>query len=240
MSLKFYSDSTNGLIFYTGPSALQSRGDFLAVGLSEGYVELRFDLGSGVTVLKSETKILLGQWHTIEITRESNQLASLALDGDDYVESSSIGPLTILNVPYGVYLGAKEEGIPGYVGFADSFAGCVSHLELQGNTLDVNRDLVKGAGVIDCPRQTPCDYDPCENGGSCFNADADRYRCQCAKGYAGVNCEHEITACYLAGLGCANGGECRNASDGPRCVCLYDSKRKLAYTGKTCSERKSF
>ena len=38
-----------------------------------------------------------------------------------------------------------------------------------------------------------CDPDPCQNGASCVD-DIGSYRCECADGFTGLNCE-EITAC---------------------------------------------
>ena len=40
--------------------------------------------------------------------------------------------------------------------------------------------------------KAPCDSDPCQNGGTCFNynnATSPYYRCDCVNGYTGQNCE---------------------------------------------------
>ena len=39
-----------------------------------------------------------------------------------------------------------------------------------------------------------CVSNPCMNGGSCVNT-KESYRCECARGYKGVNCQNEINEC---------------------------------------------
>ena len=44
-------------------------GDFVCFGLSEGYPEFRFDVGSGPAVIRGNRTLDLNQWHTVKLTR---------------------------------------------------------------------------------------------------------------------------------------------------------------------------
>lgn len=41
----------------------------MSLGLNQGFVEFKFDVGSGAAVIKNNRPIALGQWHTVKITR---------------------------------------------------------------------------------------------------------------------------------------------------------------------------
>lgn len=57
-----------GLILYNGQQSGGS-GDFVSLGLNGGFVEFRFDVGSGPAVIKSALPVSLGQWHTVKLIR---------------------------------------------------------------------------------------------------------------------------------------------------------------------------
>ena len=42
---------------------------------------------------------------------------------------------------------------------------------------------------VNCEVILPCAFEPCQNGGQCFNGDEIRYFCLCAEGYSGTDCE---------------------------------------------------
>ena len=44
-------------------------GDYLAISLLDGYVELKFNLGDGFVLIKSMNPVALGKWNTIIIKR---------------------------------------------------------------------------------------------------------------------------------------------------------------------------
>lgn len=57
-----------GLILYNGQQSGGS-GDFVSLGLNSGFVEFRFDVGSGPAIIKSTLPVSLGQWHTVQLIR---------------------------------------------------------------------------------------------------------------------------------------------------------------------------
>ncbi|XP_063296241.1 protein jagged-2 isoform X1 [Pelobates fuscus] len=68
---------------------------------------------------------------------------------------------------------------------------------------------------------------PCLNGGTCMNAEPDKYHCICPEGYLGKNCEIAEHAC--ASNPCANDGVCHEVSSGFECHC------PPGWTGPTCA-----
>src|SRR5688500_18497374 len=54
------SFTENVLLLYNGQTA-SGEGDFVSISLKNGYVEFRFNLGSGTEILRSPQKILLGK-----------------------------------------------------------------------------------------------------------------------------------------------------------------------------------
>ena len=69
ISMSIKPEFASGLLMYTDDSPAKVSNDFLAIGLYDGYVELRYNLGSGTAVIRSEEKVGLNNWHTIVAAR---------------------------------------------------------------------------------------------------------------------------------------------------------------------------
>lgn len=57
-----------GLILYNGEKPID--GDFISLGLKNGRVEFRFNVGSGPAIITAHDPITLNEWHTVRIHRE--------------------------------------------------------------------------------------------------------------------------------------------------------------------------
>lgn len=75
-------------------------------------------------------------------------------------------------------------------------------------------------------------HEPCHNSGTCENTAPDQYRCSCAEGFSGVNCEVVENPCAPAP--CQHGGRCRRTPTGFFCECT------AGWAGDTCDNSKSF
>lgn len=72
IEVSFKPESLDGLILYNGQQKGGS-GDFISLGLNRGFVEFRFDVGSGSAVIRNNRPLRLGQWHTVNVTRSRKE-----------------------------------------------------------------------------------------------------------------------------------------------------------------------
>ncbi|XP_072174592.1 basement membrane-specific heparan sulfate proteoglycan core protein-like [Diadema setosum] len=215
IQISFKPESTEGLLLYNGQN-LDRSGDFFSFGLSGGHAELRYELGAGTTIVRSEEAVELGQWHTVTIRRNRTR-AYLQVDNQNEVVGVAPGNFRGLDLVQDLYLGGINnfEEIPRTVGFSTGFIGCVSQLIIDDveMVLDSARTIV---GVEQCPT---CEGNPCANGGVCEEAQSEYgYRCLCPEGFSGDQCTDTSQACTV---GICGEGRCVEDS-GPRgfyCEC---------------------
>jgi hypothetical protein len=62
--------SSIGLILWTGGDHFSAASDYLALGINDGYLQFRFNLGNGEGLLEyNRSRIDDGLWHRIRATR---------------------------------------------------------------------------------------------------------------------------------------------------------------------------
>ncbi|CAB3983235.1 neurogenic locus notch homolog 2-like [Paramuricea clavata] len=79
-----------------------------------------------------------------------------------------------------------------------------------------------------CLKEWPCEARPCRNAGTCFDFRG-HYRCACAKGWGGKNCEQNIDD-PCDPTPCRNGGTCLAYRGHYRCACGE------GWAGKNCEQ----
>ena len=68
--LKVRVNKPDGVIFWAGEKEMTTMSDYLAVGLSDGFVHLRYNLGSGEVIISyNGSKVDDRQWHRIHVHR---------------------------------------------------------------------------------------------------------------------------------------------------------------------------
>ncbi|XP_041475008.1 protein eyes shut homolog [Lytechinus variegatus] len=178
------SSGQNALILYVEDTSLAA-GDFLALGIVEDAVELRFNLGSGTSTLTSDV-ITAEEWHVISIVRTQNT-AQLIVDDNvvDHDGSGSVG----LTVDSLLYVGGvptrsflHEDSM-----FDTGFFGCIENLKV-GETSLYPSLATEGADIEQCEHST-CNSTVCLNGGTCQSIDAFTLECICPSGQSGARCE---------------------------------------------------
>ena len=82
----------------------RGKGDFLSISLVGGHVEVRYDLGSGPSVLVSSQAVTLGYWHRL-VFRRYHQDGMLQIDLSDPVRGKASGRNKSLNIKGAMYVG---------------------------------------------------------------------------------------------------------------------------------------
>ena len=195
-----------------------------------------FNLGSGPAVITSTSQLSLGEWHTIEVSRNRYN-GNLMVDGAPMVLGSSQGPFTGLQLGEYLFLGGVPEhsNLPASLGVSSGFVGCVRALSYSSTPIDLIGAAVDSIGVAPCTNVNPCLVQPCQNGGTCTEELGNTFSCQCAVGWIGQQCKTFSTQCQTANL-CLNGGVCmvrlENGLGVEYCNC------SLPYGGPLCNDSK--
>lgn len=70
LNLRFKTHSNHGLILWTGRHTASQDDDYLSLGIENGYLHLRYNLGSGeVNIKYNGTRVSDGLWHRIRANR---------------------------------------------------------------------------------------------------------------------------------------------------------------------------
>lgn len=234
IKINFRPDNGDGLILYTGMILYNGQrrttgADFVSLGLVGGRLEFRFDVGSGMATIRDPNPIRLGEFHTVELYRNLT-LGYIIVDGGEPINGSSQGKFQGLDLNEELHLG----GYPNYTlltktaGIKNGFVGCVRQLIIQGEEV-IFKDFDRSStGVTNCPT---CKDQPCQNGGKCEHSDTSLYKCSCARGFTGSNCQHHSSL------------HCHPEACGPDATCInrlnglgYDCRCHLGKSGNKCMD----
>ncbi|XP_006889604.1 PREDICTED: pikachurin [Elephantulus edwardii] len=196
ITLEFRAEAEDGLLLYCGESE-HGRGDFMSLAVIRRTVQFRFNCGTGVAILTSETKIKLGAWHTVTLYRDGlNGL--LQLNNRTPVTGRSQGQYSKITFRTPLYLGGAPSAywLVRATGINRGFQGCVQSLTVNGKRIDMRPwplgKVLSGADVGECSSGI-CDEALCINGGTCTATKADSYICLCPLGFKGRHCEDAFT-----------------------------------------------
>ncbi|XP_023930285.1 agrin-like [Lingula anatina] len=230
IEITFKTHNKDGILLYNS-QFVEGRGDFISLAIVNGYVEYRYDLGSGPALIRSTKPIQLNKQHHVMVNRSGSQ-GALQVDNGEEVLGSSQGNLRSLNLDQPLYAG----GIPDMtndmvteIGTGHGLVGCVFALTVSksdGNsittrayTLDLPQsgDIVSHHGIGEC-RDNPCRSLPCQNGGSCYFRDEENFLCVCRPGFKGPQCAEGRDPC--SSNPCEGGSTCQVVSDNEvKCNC---------------------
>jgi hypothetical protein len=240
VSLEVRPMSSNGVILYNGQ--LGGGPDFIAVLIRDSVPEFRYNLGSGIAIIRGLSPLITAQWHSIEVIRNGN-VGQLIVDSQRPVVGESPGSSFSLQLGANLYLG----GVPDYSQINSSidldmgFSGCVRTLETTPTNEPINflDNAIGRTSVLDCPLIGSCEENPCVNNGSCLEDPLNRdITCICQDGFFGETCQFTNIDCTIQSP-CQNGGQCvdvvsSNGSTDQTCQCY------LPFRGRFCTERTAF
>lgn len=194
LSMEFRPEAGDGILFLTGERD-DMAGDFMALLLHEGFVEFRFDCGSGVGVVRSEEPVQLNQWNRVTLYRHRWD-AWLQLNAGRRVEGRSKGLFSRITFREPLFMGGpgNTTGLSEKLPIEDGLRGCMRRLMVNDRLYSFGLapvgDAVKGFDVEECGVDR-CSQVPCQHGGKCLTS-GDSAVCLCPLGYQGDLCETKV------------------------------------------------
>ncbi|XP_032830608.2 pikachurin isoform X2 [Petromyzon marinus] len=193
LELEFRSMRSEGTLLYSDDAGAGDAGDFVALVLRGGHLEMRFDCGSGTATIRSAAPVSVGEWHVVQASRRA-RLGILQLDDQAPVSAIAPGSFTQIRCSSALYLG----GVPDYdavkkkSGVTAPFTGTFQRLAVNGHAVVLGPEpagrLTTGVNVGNAA--TACEAAPCQQGGSCHPR-GDSYICDCPLGYQGQSCQED-------------------------------------------------
>ncbi|KAK6642357.1 hypothetical protein RUM43_003858 [Polyplax serrata] len=151
LEMEFRPESWDGILFLTGERD-DMTGDFMSLLLHQGYLEFRFDCGSGIGVVRSEETVNLNEWNRLVLYRHRWD-AWIQLNNGKHVQGRSKGLFSRITFREPVFIGGPgnttglSEKLPLEVGLQ----GCIRHLDINDHTysfeLFPNGEAIKGFDV---------------------------------------------------------------------------------------------
>ncbi|CAG9816696.1 unnamed protein product [Phaedon cochleariae] len=201
IEVTFMPTSSNGLILYNGQMK-NGRGDFISLNLARGFLQFRYNLGSGIANITSPKQVSLNEWHWVKISRDGRE-GRMLLDNSSDVHGLSGVPLTELNLETHFYIGAVPnwKQIHRLSGASKGFRGAIQKVLLNGKPLSLS-GLLENCGISAAYNNSGCSanigyYDgqpcaltknPCLNDGLCV-PDLRDFTCRCPSNFKGKYCE---------------------------------------------------
>lgn len=156
LEVKVKPEREDGLLLYNADSNQADTGDFLAVVLADGYVEVVVEDGSGVLVCRSEERLEVGEWHSVRVERQAGQV-SLTVDSQAPVITSQASHHT-LSLQQSLWLGGLQDTIslPASLGSLASrgLVGCVKDLTINSLPVQLLYSAVASVNLDTCQQIT--------------------------------------------------------------------------------------
>lgn len=154
IELTFNTERFNGLLFYQGDLDF-TQNDYLMMNLNDGYLEIEWQLGSGIGLIRSEESLNDGRKHQL-IFKRKGQEGQLIVDISNPIFAKSIGSHTQLNADnYSVHIGGHKE-----IEFLNKlrpsiagFSGCIGNLRFNESNDFLDLSLVS---------RNSCNIRPCD------------------------------------------------------------------------------
>ncbi|XP_069739683.1 pikachurin isoform X2 [Narcine bancroftii] len=181
-------EAKRGLLLYSHDSNSK---DFIALTLDHGYLEFRFDCGSGTAIIRSAEPLSLNQWHDVKMSRTARS-GILQVDDQHPVEGMAEGAFTQIRCDTDIFLGgvAAADGVRRNSSILEPFTGSIQNMVLNDRSIRLDQDLRVGVNVENAAH--PCVSSPCVNGGSC-RPRHDTFECDCPLGFEGQLCHKAMT-----------------------------------------------
>ncbi|XP_027023125.2 protein crumbs homolog 2b isoform X2 [Tachysurus fulvidraco] len=228
VSVKLRTRTENGTLLRSSSGL-----EFFHMGLLNSFILVKICNSKNQEVLPfySDVEVSDGEWHYVELRktrlRYGSSLWKLTVDG----QMANLSKVFAANLDFFNH---------STVWLAENFTGCLGEVRIGGVYLPLVGGIHEEAPQfskfihygcikepkIGCSGAPVCVLQPCLNNGSCrdlFNL----YRCDCAPGWQGENCQDDINECIS---GPCIHGTCKNLPGEYLCQCA------LGYRGRHCNE----
>lgn len=200
MSFDFKPESWTGILLLTGETD-DMTGDYLALLLRDGYVELRLDCGTGPGVVKSSTQVHLHEWNHLSVFRHDWGVW-IQLNGGKQEEGRSQGLFSRITFNQPVFIGGSgtTRNVKNFLGVDNGIQACVRHLEINDKLYNLKPssqggDIIGGLDISTCD-DISCTTSPCQQGQCRMkHSEETPYMaaiCECPLGFSGESCQHTI------------------------------------------------
>ncbi|XP_074600211.1 uncharacterized protein LOC141854438 isoform X2 [Brevipalpus obovatus] len=151
--------SNSAIILYNGQTST-GEGDFVSISVNQGYIEFRYDLGSGVKTLRSRESIVLGKNITLKANRHWKK-GTLIVDDQLPVHGESNGLMKSLDLSENLFLGmiwSNSSKIYRNIGTEEGFIGCIHQLRIDDREIDFgNKDDGGSNSIFKATRVHECE-----------------------------------------------------------------------------------
>ncbi|XP_044579347.1 basement membrane-specific heparan sulfate proteoglycan core protein isoform X6 [Cotesia glomerata] len=145
------SDNGDGILMYCSQSD-EGHGHFIALVIKDRLVEFRFDIGSGMAVVRSNYVIQPGVWTRVTLNRDFKD-GKLSVNGEPLVEGRAPGIAKTITLNTYMYIGGVNRSritINPKVDVTRSFHGCINLLEGFLLNLHLLKSTVDSANIDEC------------------------------------------------------------------------------------------
>ncbi|XP_069999257.1 agrin isoform X5 [Penaeus vannamei] len=199
LELEFRTFTDSGILLYSQQQP-DGSGDFISLALVDGYVEFRYNLGSGPAVIRSHHRVQMKRFHRV-VAKRYQRDGILQLDDAEDAIGKAPGTLKSLDLRGSTYVGyvpTNERRVWENVGTSEGLVGCLRSVRINGRPLDLvwpgSPHVIRAEHVGECSA-SPCANLPCLNHGSCRPTDDGHFKCLCVQGFIGERCEVKLDPC---------------------------------------------
>lgn len=145
IQITFRLENENGLLLYNG----KQEGDFISLGIHQGFVVFQYNLGSGPAYIRSHRKVSLFNWHTIIAYRDGLD-GTLTVDDKPIVYGKSKGKYTGLNLNGDLFVGGHTnlDVIKLQTSHERGFTGCISQIVIAGDQFNIGKFSLSLFGLV--------------------------------------------------------------------------------------------
>ena len=139
IEITFRLENENGLLLYNG----KQEGDFISLGIHQGFVVFQYNLGSGPAYIRSHRKVSLFNWHTVIAYRDGLN-GTLTVDDNPVVYGKSKGKYTGLNLNGDLFVGGHTSlgVIKRQTSHERGFTGCIGQIVISGDKFNIGEFLL--------------------------------------------------------------------------------------------------